>query len=297
VPESSYPIFIPRPLAARIKFAGAQSPLAKQFVPSADEDQQTIQSCGLLDPIADQTHSPVPGLVHRYHNRALFFPTQVCPVQCRYCFRKNELGQGLEAFRTLWAPIETYLRAHPEIDEIIFSGGDPLMLDDERLQHYLDQLAQISSIKYVRFHTRVPTTLPSRISKDLIALLQMAQKKFSAVVVVAHINHADELNDLAVAEALALLRASGVQLLAQSVLLKGVNDSSELLEQLFRTLSERGLRPYYLHHPDPTRGAMHFCLSESAGKALFEPLRRRLPGWMLPHYVMETPQGGGKTLV
>jgi lysine 2,3-aminomutase len=93
------------------------------------------------------------------------------------------------------------------------------------------------------------------------------------------------------------LRASGVQLLAQSVLLKGVNDSSELLEQLFRTLSERGLRPYYLHHPDPTRGAMHFCLSESAGKALFEPLRRRLPGWMLPHYVMETPQGGGKTLV
>lgn len=287
-PETNYPIFIPLELAERIKVIGLDSALAKQFLPHADENNKG----GLVDPIGDHAHSPAKQVVHRYHNRMLFFPTSVCPVQCRYCFRKNELHHGDELFRPDFAGVRSYLTQHPEVEEIIFSGGDPLMLSNEKLELCLSEFSALE-VPMVRFHTRMPVITPSRLDDEFYALIERASELFEVITVVIHLNHADEISPK-FERAMKRFRKLPVQWLSQSVLLKGVNDDAAVLTALFKRLQYLGIRPYYLHHPDQVRGGMHFWLSIEEGRKLYAALRDKLPGHCIPQYMLDIPGGHGK---
>lgn len=289
-PEITFPLFIPKTFAAKIKNAGPDSALWKQFLPNEKENDL---SSGRLDPIGDKVYAQNNQLIHRYRNRALFTPTTVCPVLCRYCFRKNELAASDEIFQQKFVEAKKYLQDNSEINEIIFTGGDPFILSNEKLAYYLQKLSEIESLKYVRFHTRTPIILPSRIDEGLIAILQSAQGLFKRSMVMIHVNHVSELtND--VIETFNALTDNHIELFTQTVMLKGVNDTTEDLHQLFSMLADLKVKPYYLHHPDEARGAMHFHLSLEEGRSLFHPLHDLLPGWALPQYVIDIPGGEGK---
>lgn len=288
--QTGYPLFIPLHLAQRIKQLGPASALWKQFVPHPDEDH----SLGYEDPIGDQVNFKGPQLIHRYHSRVLFMPTTHCPVDCRYCFRKNELAQKLDLFRPNFDETIEYLKQHPEVNEVILSGGDPLVLSDEKLLGLIEALAQVPSVRFLRFHSRVPVIIPSRINASFMRLLQKAQNLFDKVILVIHCNHLDELS-LEVESTIGHLRQSGVELLSQSVLLKDVNDDVVSLKNLFLRLNQIGVRPYYLHHPDQAKGAMHFYLPLARGLELVKELRQQLSGWMLPQYILDGPDGQGKS--
>lgn len=288
-PEINYPVFIPRTLAEKIKGAGEGSPLWKQFLPHIKENLTS----GRVDPIGDKVHAQNNQLIHRYENRVLFTPTTVCPVLCRYCFRKNELASGDEIFQQKFTEAKKYLIDHPEINEVIFTGGDPLMLSNDKIAFYMQELSEISSLKYLRFHTRTPVILPSRIEEGLLALLQSAKSMFKRSMVMIHINHITELTS-DVIEAIEALNEHHIELYSQSVLLKGINDTTEDLEILFSTLADLNIKPYYLHHPDEAMGAMHFYLSLEEGRKIYAPLHHKLPGWAVPQYVIDIPGGEGK---
>lgn len=288
-PEVSYPLFIPRTFAEKIKGAGPDSPLWKQFLPSVEENFES----GRLDPIGDKVHAQNNQLIHRYENRVLFTPTTICPVLCRYCFRKNELSANDEIFQQKFQEAKKYLEANSEINEIIFTGGDPFILSNDKLAFYLQELSEVQSLKYIRFHSRTPVILPSRIDEGLIAILQSAQAMFKRAMVMIHVNHTSELtND--VIEAIERLTENHIEVFTQTVLLKGVNDTTEDLYQLFSVLADLKVKPYYLHHPDEARGAMHFYLSLEEGRKIYAPLHNLLPGWALPQYVIDIPGGEGK---
>lgn len=287
--ESRYPIFIPRKFAQKIKEAGVQSALWKQFVPSASEESLE----GFVDPIGDSICGQDRGIVHRYQNRLLFFPTAVCPIQCRYCFRKNELHSGEELFRPKREILANYLAAHSEVNEVIFSGGDPLILSDEVLFNWIDLIAQFKHVKYLRFHTRTPIILPERLNADFLGRLENYQERFQKIIFVIHCNHSSELTD-DVKLSSQLWRKSPFEFLAQSVLLSGVNDEAATLKELFEELLNLGVRPYYLHHPDQARGAMHFYLPQERGLEILRELRSQLSGWALPSYVVDSPNARGK---
>ncbi len=292
----SYPHFIPIKLAKKIKKSGPNSALWKQFVPDELENS-SLQEKGHIDPIGDQLHHKSAQLIHRYKNRALFLPITACPVICRYCFRKNELD--LENFEgDLFIPDRektlNYLQEHPMIEEIIFSGGDPLIMNNEKIESYLQLFSTITSIKYIRFHSRVPVILAERITHKLVALFQKFSWRFTFIFVI-HCNHQEEIDDEEEAAILKLAECS--QLLSQTVLLKGVNDDSRTLRDLILKLQKLKVRPYYLHHPDKVKGGMHFYLEKSTGLIIYKELRQLIPGWMLPHYVVDDPEGSGKQAV
>ena len=288
-PRVHYPLFIPRIFASKISEAGPDSPLWKQFLPNEDENLST----GLLDPIGDVIHAKGNQLIHRYQNRVLFTPTTICPVLCRYCFRKNELAEKNEIFDQKFQNALTYLRENPEINEVIFTGGDPLILSNDKLAYYLQEFSEIQSIKYVRLHTRTPIILPSRIEEGLISLLVSAQHLFKRSMLMIHVNHVSELTE-DVVEAINLLSTHHIDVYSQTVLLRGINDTSEDLKELFTSLVDLKIKPYYLHHPDEARGAMHFHLPLESGRKIFHQLHDMLPGWALPQYVIDVPGGHGK---
>lgn len=289
IAQTNYPIFIPKKLAQKIKQGGVNSALWKQFVPHEDENQMH----GLKDPIGDQAHFKSAQIIHRYENRVLFTPTTACPVVCRYCFRKNELYSDEKLFQAQFTETFSYLTDHPEINELILSGGDPLILSDEKLDFYLEKFANIPHLKFIRFHTRTPIVMPERMTAQLIQLLQYHQKKFSKLILVIHTNHVDEI-DHEVKLMFNELKKAGIEVLSQTVLLKNVNDTENDLTKLFLELIEHNVRPYYLHHPDLAHGAMHFYLNLEAGRKIYAALRTKLPGWALPHYVIDLPEGRGK---
>lgn len=291
LPETDYPIFIPRNFALKIKEAGVDSPLWRQFIPQKEE----LNPIGMEDPIADHLHSKAHGIIHRYANRILFSPTEICPIQCRYCFRKNELHKQDEIFKAKLSALENYLRRNPQIEEVIFTGGDPLILSDQKIANYLDTLAKIPSVKMIRFHSRTPVILPERIDHSFIQLLQKYASKFDLLSIVIHTNHTSEWSPTFL-KALHQLRSLPIHLLSQSVLLKGVNDNAEELALLFKMLVFNGVTPYYLHHPDPVKGAMHFQLSLAQGRQIYHQLKQRVSGFILPHYVVELSEGRGKAL-
>lgn len=288
-PKTHYPLFIPRNMAEKIKFFGVDSPLGKQFLPHDGENL----SDGRLDPIGDKVHSQGSGIIHRYQNRVLFAPTPVCPVLCRYCFRKNELTERDEMFNQNFEAAKTYLRENPEINEVIFTGGDPFILANEKLAGYIQDFSEIETIKYIRFHSRTPVILPSRIDEGLTGLLTSANHLFKRSMVMVHINHPMELTG-DVEAVLAQLIEAGIEVYSQTVLLKGVNDSTDVLAELFTMLSDLKVKPYYLHHPDQAKGAMHFWMTLEEGRRIVHPLHDRLSGWMLPQYVIDVPGGEGK---
>jgi lysine 2,3-aminomutase len=267
----------------------AHDPIARQFVPSAAETE--ISPDELADPIGDEARSPVKGIVHRYPDRVLLKPLHVCPVYCRFCFRREKVGPGGEALSAdeLSAAL-AYIRAHREIWEVILTGGDPLMLTPRRLSEIVVALDAIPHIAVVRVHSRVPIVDPSRVTAALLAALR---PKRTALWLGVHCNHARELTAAAHA-ALALLADAGVPLFGQTVLLAGVNDDVDTLDQLMRALVANRVKPYYLHHPDLVRGTGHFRVSVAHGQALIKALRRRLSGLAQPTYVLDIPGGHGK---
>ena len=288
-PETKYPIFIPKKFAQKIKDFGEGSPLWNQFLP----DQRESESVGRIDPIGDKIHSKGNQLIHRYENRVLFTPTTVCPVQCRYCFRKNELSSKDEIFDANFEAAKNYISLHPEINEVIFTGGDPLILSDEKIAYYLQEFAEIESIKYIRFHTRTPIILPSRIDEGFISIMTSARHLFKRALIMIHVNHLAEIDD-EVESAINRLNEAGIEVLSQTVLLKAINDQTEILEVLFNKLADLKVTPYYLHHPDEALGAMHFGMTLEEGRRIVHPLHSKLSGWATPKYVIDIPGGEGK---
>ena len=287
-----YPVYLPKSFAHKIKKAGPESALWKQFVPHSDENKLD----GLVDPIGDSVRARTRGIVHRYQNRLLFFPTSMCPIQCRYCFRKNELHHNDPLFIPQQEELRSYLAGHPEVNEVIFSGGDPLVLSDDVLCRWLDIISEYSHIKFIRFHTRMPIILPERLNADFFSKMAKYQQRFHKMIIVLHCNHAEEL-DAEVELWAQEWRAHSFEFLTQSVLLKGVNDNLLDLKALIEKIIHLGWRPYYLHHPDQAKGAMHFTLDQQEGLDIFNLLRASISGWGLPQYIVDRPSAEGKTLV
>jgi lysine 2,3-aminomutase len=275
--------------------AGPEDPIAAQFLP--DPRELELRPEELVDPIGDDPHTPVVGVTHRYPDRALLKPVHVCPVYCRFCFRREVVGPGPDKAHALSpGQLEAaldYIRAHDEIWELILTGGDPLVLPAPRLGHLLRALEAIEHVRVIRIHTRVPAVDSQRIDDALIDALALASKP---VYVVLHTNHPREL-DASTARACARLVDAGHPMLSQTVLLRGVNDRPEILEQLFRRLVELRVKPYYLHHADLARGTSHFRTSLDAGQAILRELRGRVSGLCQPSYVLDLPGGHGKVPV
>ena len=270
--------------------ANPTDPIARQFVPDAAE--LTITPEERADPIGDYAHSPVEGIVHRYPDRVLLKAVHVCPVYCRFCFRREMVGpQGLgtldgEALDGAFA----YIRDHQEIWEVILTGGDPLILSPRRLEEILGQLADIDHVKIVRFHTRIPVVDPLKVDAALISALKTSGK---TIYVALHANHPREMTEEARA-ACARLVDAGIVLISQSVLLKGVNDDPEVLAALMKAFVETRVKPYYLHHPDLAPGTSHFRLTIAEGQAIVAALRGRISGLCQPTYILDIPGGHGK---
>lgn len=270
----------------------ADDPIARQFVPSGAEAE--VSPDELADPIGDEARSPVKGIVHRYPDRVLLKPLHVCPVYCRFCFRREKVGPGGEALSAEeLAAALAYIRSRPEIWEVILTGGDPLMLAPRRLAELMAALDAIPHVAIVRLHSRVPIVDPERVTAGLVRALKPGRV---GVWLAVHCNHARELSPPTRA-GLARLADAGLPLMGQTVLLKGVNDDVETLEQLMRALVTARVKPYYLHHPDLVRGTGHFRVSIAEGQALMRALRGRLSGLAQPTYVLDVPGGHGKVPV
>lgn len=266
-------------------------PLAQQFLPATAELQAYAEARS--DPIGDQIHSPLPGIVHRYPDRLLLMPLRVCPVYCRFCFRRETVGPAANNAPLSNSELEAaldYVREQSGVWEVILSGGDPLLLSPRRLAHILKRLAGISHVRVVRIHTRIPVVDPERISTDLLSALRST----IATYVVLHCNHSRELSPAA-RLACARLVDSGIPMLSQTVLLRGINDDVASLESLMRALVENRIKPYYLHHADKASGTAHFQTTVGAGQQLLRQLRGRVSGLCQPEYVLDIPGGAGKT--
>ncbi|MGV1836788.1 lysine-2,3-aminomutase-like protein [Rhizobium rhizogenes] len=285
-----YAIALTPTIARLIDEADPADPIARQFVPDMAELVVTPEE--RADPISDHAYSPVEGIVHRYPDRVLLKAVHVCPVYCRFCFRREMVGpQGLGTLdgAALDAAF-AYIRDHEEIWEVILTGGDPLVLSPRRLEEMLRQLADIEHVKIVRFHTRVPVVDPLKIDGALIAALKASGK---TVYVALHANHPRELTAEA-RTACARLVDAGIVLVSQSVLLKGVNDDPDVLASLMKAFVETRIKPYYLHHPDLAPGTSHFRLTIAEGQAIVAALRGRISGLCQPTYILDIPGGHGK---
>ncbi len=273
----------------------ADDPIRAQFVPS--EAEATILPEELDDPIGDERHSPVEGVVHRYPNRALLKVTQLCEVYCRFCFRKEMIGnKGESLSRDELQNAYRYFSEHPELWEVILTGGDPLILSNQRLSSVLHSLAEIPHIKTIRIHTRIPFMNPDRIDETFLSLCETIMEQGTMIIMVLHANHIAEIGKEA-SDALLRLRRAGILLISQSVLLKGVNDSFEALKALFEGLLENGVKPYYLHQMDLARGTSHFVVEKEDAQSLIRQLRQKLSGISVPHLIQEIPEGEGKVVL
>lgn len=271
-----------------IDWSDPDDPLRRQVLPSVAE--AAIAPDELTDPIGDDAHSPIPGVVHRYPDRALLLLTAVCAVHCRFCFRREFVGQPARALsKEQFEGAFGYLASRPEIWEVILSGGDVLALPDAYLAGVLARLRALPHVKVVRIHSRVPAVDPARLTAELAALL----RRHAPAYLVAHVNHPREVT-ASFEAAVGQLIDTGVPVLSQSVLMRGVNDHVDTLEALFRRLVEARVKPYYLHHPDLARGTGHFRVSVARGRALMRDLRRRVSGVCMPTYVLDVPGGRGK---
>jgi lysine 2,3-aminomutase len=275
-------------VAALINPADPADPIAAQFVPNGAELVTAPED--RTDPIGDERWSPVPGIVHRYADRVLLKPILLCPVYCRFCFRREVVGKRPAMLdRAALERAFDYIRERPEIWEVIVTGGDPFVLAPRRLVAIVRTLDQIPHVAVIRFHTRVPLVDPGRVKPALVRALA-AEK---AVYVVVHANHPRELTPRA-REALTRLSRAGIPLLSQTVLLRGVNDDAAVLEALFRGLVAMRVKPYYLHHADLARGTAHFRTGIAAGQRLVRSLRGHISGLCQPTYVLDIPGGYGK---
>lgn len=284
--EARYAVAIPHALQALI--TRPDDPIGLQFIP--DPAELLTAPHEMEDPIGDDALSPIKGIVHRYPDRALLKPLLICPVYCRFCFRREHVGPdgGLLSHAELAAAYD-WLRARPAITEVILTGGDPLMLSPRRLAAIVQTLSTIPHIAIIRVHSRVPVADPSMVTQALAAALRTDKAMF----VVLHANHASEITPAAKA-ALRRIQSEAIPVLGQSVLLRGVNDSEAALEALFRAMLGARVKPYYLHHLDSAPGTSRFHVPIEEGQALLRGLRGRVTGLAWPTYVLDVPGGTGK---
>jgi lysine 2,3-aminomutase len=287
---AQYAVAISPALAALIDPADPADPIARQFVPDAAE--LAVAPEERADPIGDDLRSPIAGIVHRYPDRVLLKLVHVCPVYCRFCFRREQVGpRGRPSLsRAELAAALDYVRARPQIWEVILTGGDPLILSARRLRAVVRALAAIDHVKVIRVHTRVPVAVPESVTPELVRALKAPGK---ASYVVVHVNHARELTPQARA-ACARFVDAGVPMLSQSVLLAGVNDDAATLGELMRALVESRIKPYYLHQGDLARGTAHLRTGIATGQELMRALRGSHSGLCQPTYVLDIPGGFGK---
>jgi lysine 2,3-aminomutase len=284
-----YALAVTSDIGELVQSADPLDPIARQFVPDPMElDERPLENA---DPIGDDGHSPVPGIVHRYPDRVLLKPVQICAAYCRFCFRREAVGHARGLSRAELEGALDYIRAQPEIWEVILTGGDPLVLSPRRIAAMMEALGDIDHVKVVRIHTRVPVVAPARITPALVRALKGARK---ATYVALHANHARELSAKARAACARLIDA-GIPMLSQTVLLRGVNDDAATLGELMRALVECRIKPYYLHHPDLAPGTGHWRTGIEQGQTLMRALRGRLSGLCQPTYVLDIPGGAGKS--
>lgn len=288
-PHNAFRLRVPRAFVSLMQHGDPEDPLLRQVLPTASENE----GGGLLDPVEDLGAASGSGLLQKYHGRALMITTGACAVHCRYCFRRHFPYSTMALRQQDITDSIARLREDPDTDEIILSGGDPLMLDDERLADLLAALASAENLRYLRLHSRLPLVLPTRINSKLLQLL--ASTRFRVTLVI-HANHANELGPEQEA-VLASLRECGVTLLNQSVLLRGINDDTETLAALSKRLHDCFTLPYYLHLLDPVQGAMHFDVPETEARKILTDLQGILPGYLVPKLVREVPNSTSKTAI
>jgi len=285
----SFPLRVPRPFADRIVPGNPHDPLLRQVLPLT---QENLPIPGYIsDPLDEAASNITPGIIHKYHGRVLLILTGACAINCRYCFRREFPYSENQNSMTEWQQALDYIRQDDSITEVIFSGGDPLLNSDKKLQQLTRAIANIPHVKRLRIHTRLPVVIPQRITTELLAWLTETRLQ---TVMVIHSNHANEI-DSSVEMALQQLSNQGVILLNQSVLLKGINDSVEALSHLSERLFEAGVLPYYLHLLDKVQGAAHFDLDEDKARELAGKLAAHLPGYLTPKLVKENPGEPAKT--
>lgn len=266
----------------------ASDPLLLQVLTAREE---FIAAPGFTSDPLDEQRSVVPGLLHKYRNRALLLVKGGCAVNCRYCFRRHFPYQDNQGNKTNWLQALDYIRQHPELDEIIFSGGDPLMAKDHELSWLLDQLEDIKHIRRLRIHTRLPVVIPARIT---VTLCQRLGSSRLQVLMVTHINHANEI-DQPLRDSMARLKQVGVTLLNQSVLLRGVNNDADVLATLSNALFDAGILPYYIHVLDKVQGAAHFMVDDDEARQLMKGLLSRVSGYLVPRLTREVGGEPSKT--
>ena len=282
IADTGFPMLVPQPFVQLMKAGDAADPLLRQVLPIAAELNQLPGYSH--DPLQEQ-QPEVPGMMRKYRNRVLILLRTGCAVNCRYCFRRHFPYAENSAMQHLPEIID-YLLRHPEIDEVIFSGGDPLMATDTLLQRVVEQLERVPHLKRLRIHSRLPIVLPSRLTSELADLLQQSRL---LPVLVLHTNHANEISD-ELRNGLQRLQKAGVRLFNQAVLLKGVNDSVAAQVELSYQLFEAGVQPYYLFTLDKVQGAAHFDLPIQVARDISEGMLQQLPGYMVPKLVAELPE-------
>lgn len=281
----------PRSYVANIEKGNPKDPLLLQVLPDMAE---TIEHASFVaDPLEEAHFNKAPGLIHKYHGRVLLITNPSCAIHCRYCFRRHFDYSSNTPGSKGWQPALNYIASDSSIYEVILSGGDPLSSTDNHLSQVLHAIAGIAHVKSVRLHTRLPTVIPQRITENLLEALTSTRLK---AVMVLHINHANELGHEQL-QAIRHLKQWGIRILNQSVLLKGVNDSVDSLNQLMRSLFENDIEAYYLHQLDRVAGASHFALNNTQALNLYRQLQAQLPGFMLPKLVRELPHKKNKTLM
>lgn len=284
-----FPVRVPRGFLSRMEHGNLEDPLLRQVLPL---DGETVDADGFIDdPVGDMAAMAIPGVLHKYHGRVLLIATGACAVNCRYCFRRHFPYAEAGAASRHWDAAVEYIATDATITEVILSGGDPLVLADHKLATLARRLADIPHVQRLRIHSRLPVVLPERIDA---ALLEWFTGTRLAPVMVLHANHPAELDD-SVRAACHRLRAAGVTLLNQAVLLRGVNDTPDALCSLSERLFDFGVLPYYLHVLDPVRGASHFQVGDDRARQLIEALTRTLPGYLVPKLVREEAGETGKT--
>lgn len=285
-----FSVRVPKQFAQKMRKNDPNDPLLLQAMANRAEFDEVE---GFIKDPLDEQQAAAPNILHKYHNRLLFMLKNSCAINCRYCFRRHFPYEAVKNGKRIWQQGLAYIAEHTELEEIILSGGDPLMAKDEELDWFLTQLEQIPHIQYLRIHTRLPVVIPSRITTYLCE--RLAKSRFK-VVLVTHINHPNEIDE-ELAEALKLLIQAKVTLLNQSVLLKGINDNAMVLKTLSDKLFSVGILPYYLHLLDKVKGASHFYLPDEQAKAIYQQLQKITAGYLVPKLVREIGGEPNKTLI
>ena len=288
--EDKYPILIPEyyfDLIDKNNIPG--DPIWKQCIPNISELQDITSS---PDPLNEERQMPAAKLIHRYRDRVVMLTTSRCSMQCRFCFRKRYWKNGTKREDITNEELDSicnYLSRNTAVREVLVSGGDPLILNTDRLKYILDRLAEISSIDIIRIASRIPVTLPSRIDKNLTEMLSI----YPGLWFVTHFNHPAEITQQSI-KACQLIINTGIPILNQTVLLKGINDNANILEDLFRKLIRIKVKPHYLFHVDPVKGVKHFATGINCGLEIIKKFRTRLSSIAVPHFAIDLPEGGGK---